>query len=211
LLGPFQNRYGRFNTFNECESYFGLCYIALILFNIIYVKFQKTVDRHPLSLLQSSGRNPIIKVEKEFMLISKKNQYALRAIYELAKQSGNGPVKINHIAETQAIPERFLEVILGQLKKSGFVESKRGYQGGYVLVPPPDQLTVGALMRYLQKDVDVSKSMAPIQNSKCPFQGNCAFFPMWKRVKDAMFQVYDDTTIQDLLDSGIATDKYPLS
>lgn len=145
------------------------------------------------------------------MLISKKNQYALRAIYELAKQSGNGPVKISQIAETQAIPERFLEVILGQLKKSGFVESKRGYQGGYVLVVPPEKLTVGALMRYLQRDVDISKCMAPIPDSKCPFQGNCAFFPMWKRVKEAMFEVYDDTTIQDLIESGLSIDRYPLT
>lgn len=133
------------------------------------------------------------------MLITKKNQYALRAIYELAKQQGKGPVKISHIAEAQAIPERFLEVILGQLKKSGFVKSKRGYQGGYVLVPLPKELTVGDLMRYLDQGTEEIECMAPVTESKCPFQGDCAFFPMWKKVKDAMFQVYDDTTFQDLL------------
>lgn len=144
------------------------------------------------------------------MLISKKHQYALRAVYELARRLGSGPVKISQIAETQAIPERFLEVILGQLKRSGFVDSKRGYQGGYVLVMPPSQLTVGALMRFLQKDVDITQCMAPIPESNCPFQGDCVFFPMWKKVKDAMFEVYDETTIQDLLDNSIANDKYPV-
>ncbi len=143
------------------------------------------------------------------MLITKRNQYALRAIYELAKQQGKGPVKISHVAKAQAIPERFLEVILGQLKKSGFVKSKRGYQGGYVLITPADKLTVGDLMRYLQQDDTVAACMAPIPESRCPFHGNCAFYPMWKRVKDAMFRVYDQTTIQDLLDNKLPNGKYP--
>ena len=138
------------------------------------------------------------------MLITKKNQYALRAVFELAKQQGKGPIKISHIAETQAIPERFLEVILGQLKKSGFVQSKRGYQGGYMLLVPPDKLTVGALMRFLQREVASAECIAPIPETNCPFHGSCSFFPMWRRVKDAMFEVYDKTSIQDLLnnDSG---------
>jgi Rrf2 family transcriptional regulator, cysteine metabolism repressor len=144
------------------------------------------------------------------MLITKKNQYALRAVFELAKQQGKGPVKISQIADAQAIPERFLEVILGQLKKSGFVKSKRGYQGGYVLVPQPDQLTVGDLMRYLHHDVAIQVCMAPIPESKCPFQKGCAFFPMWKKVREAMFNVFDQTTIQDLLNAEGRKGKYPI-
>jgi Rrf2 family protein len=143
------------------------------------------------------------------MLISKKHQYALRAIYELAKQYGSGPVKISHIAEAQAIPERFLEVILGQLKKSGFVDSRRGYHGGYVLVTPPYRLTVGALMRYLQNDVDMMQCMVPTPESCCPFQGDCAFYPMLGKVKAAIFEVYNGTTIQDLLNNSMTNGKCP--
>ena len=55
------------------------------------------------------------------MLVTQKNRYALRAIFELAKRLNEGPVKIAEIAEAQAIPPRFLEVILNQLKKAGFV------------------------------------------------------------------------------------------
>jgi Rrf2 family protein len=144
------------------------------------------------------------------MLITKKNQYALRAVFELAKQRGKGPIKISHIAETQAIPERFLEVILGQLKKSGFVQSKRGYHGGYVLLVPPDELTVGALMRFLQRDAASEMCMAPIPDNSCPFHSNCAFFPMWRQVKDAMFEVYDETSIQDLLNHDNGGGFYPM-
>jgi len=144
------------------------------------------------------------------MLITKKNQYALRAVFELAKQLGKGPIKISQIAEKQAIPERFLEVILGQLKKSGFVQSKRGYQGGYMLLVPPEELTVGALMRFLQQDVASAACLAPISEKNCPFHGDCAFFPMWRRVKDAMFEVYDKTSIQDLLNNDSRGGVYPL-
>ena len=144
------------------------------------------------------------------MLISKKNQYALRAVFELAKHHGKGPLKICHIAEAQAIPERFLEVILWQLKKSGFVQSKRGYQGGYMLLVPPEKLTVGALMRFLQHDIAAAACMAPVPEKKCPFQGNCAFYPLWRRVKDAMFEVYDKTSMQDLLNNDSGSGVYPL-
>ena len=122
---------------------------------------------------------------------------------------GGGPVKICQIAQAQAIPKRFLEVILSQLKNSGFVKSKRGYQGGYVLVPSPSELTVGDLMRYLQKDSDTAKCMAPIPEAKCPFRGGCAFATMWKRVNEAIFHVYDDTSIQDLLNDHDRMGEYP--
>ena len=75
------------------------------------------------------------------MLITKKNQYALRAIFELAKHDGKGPQKISEIAKAQAIPEKFLEVILNQLKGSGLVDSKRGFYGGYYLIRSPEKIT----------------------------------------------------------------------
>ena len=148
---------------------------------------KKGLTRSPFPDYTSREINRFYKSGKQFMLITKKNQYALRAVFELAKQQGKGPVKISHIAEAQAIPERFLEVILGQLKKSGYVKSKRGYQGGYVLVVSPDELTVGDLMRFLQKDIGEYECIAPIPEKKCPFQGGCVFYPMWKNVRDAEF------------------------
>ena len=134
------------------------------------------------------------------MLATKKKQYALRAMYELAKHYGGGKMKMAQIAKAQSIPERFLEVILVELKNGGFIASKRGFNGGYELLQPPHQLTVGMVMRYLTRDAKPTECMAPLPETNCPFQGQCAFYPMWKKVKDAMFQVFDDTTFQDLLD-----------
>jgi len=74
---------------------------------------------------------------------TQKSLYALRAIFELAKCSKQGPMRIADIAKAQAIPRRLLETILTQLKQAGFVESCRGNDGGYVLIPSPGKITVG--------------------------------------------------------------------
>jgi Rrf2 family protein len=132
----------------------------------------------------------------------KRSQYALRAIYELSKRMGQGPIKISDIAVAQAIPRRFLEVILNQLKGSGFVASKRGFYGGYALAMPPDQITVGDVFRYLEKDQEDSKCIACVSQKACPFLERCAFSNLWHAAKAAAFQIYDETTMQDLLDAN---------
>jgi Rrf2 family protein len=132
----------------------------------------------------------------------KKGQYALRAIFELAKRKGEGPTKISDIAIAQAIPRRFLEVILNQMKGSGIVSSKRGFYGGYILAVSPDQVSVGDVFRYLQKDQDQSGCIACVAQKACPFLDRCAFSNLWHQVKAAAFQIYDETTLQDLLDSN---------
>lgn len=133
------------------------------------------------------------------MLVSQKCQYALRAIFELAKRSGQGTVKIAEIAEVQAIPVRFLEVILSQLKQAGFVVSQRGSKGGYLLVRSPNALTVGEVMRFIQGPVGPVDCVAGGSKDKCPLYGDCAFLPMWERVRQAISDVYDNTTFQDLV------------
>ncbi len=84
------------------------------------------------------------------MLISRKCRYALRAVLELTMCNGQGPVKITDIAEAQAIPARFLEAILSQLKQAGFVASRRGKKGGYFLNCSPDELTMGNVIESIQ-------------------------------------------------------------
>jgi len=130
----------------------------------------------------------------------KKNQYALRAIFELAKHMDRGPIKISDIAAAQSIPPRFLEVILNQLKGSGIVDSKRGFYGGYFLVKRPSRISVGDVLRFLQKEPSNSDCIACVSKTICPFDGHCAFATMWVRVKQAAFRIYDETSFQDLID-----------
>ena len=137
----------------------------------------------------------------------KRNQYALRAIFELAKHKGKGPKKISEIAQAQAIPLRFLEVILSQLKGSGWVESKRGFYGGYYLKISPRDITVGDILRFMQRSPNPADCVACISKSECPFDGNCAFASMWNQVNQAMFAIYDDTSIQDLINKEITINR----
>jgi Rrf2 family protein len=88
------------------------------------------------------------------MLFPQKSQYALRALFELSKLYNTGPIKISHIAEAQAIPLRFLEIILNQLKQAGFVGSVRGKEGGYYLARTPDTLSIGEVIRFIQGPMD---------------------------------------------------------
>jgi Rrf2 family protein len=79
--------------------------------------------------------------------VSAKADYAVRAAVELAAGRDSGPLKGERIAETQDIPLRFLENILGDLRHHGLVESRRGAEGGYWLSRPPEEITIGEVMR----------------------------------------------------------------
>ena len=133
--------------------------------------------------------------------ITQKNKYALKAMFELARRIGEGPVKIAEISKTQEIPPKFLESILAELKKSKIIDSKRGYHGGYVFSKSPSQVTVGDIMRFLEKQPGGRDCIACDKKTKsCPNIDECAFYPLWKKVHHAIFKIYDETSLQDLLD-----------
>ncbi len=134
------------------------------------------------------------------MDIPQKTRYALRAVFELARHYGQGPVKIIDIANAQASPPRFLQIILNQLKQAGFVDARRGKTGGYFLVRAPDKLTVGEVMRFMQGPVRLVDCTGSRGKGDCPLLGNCVFLPMWQEVQEAITKVYDGTTFQDFLD-----------
>jgi Rrf2 family cysteine metabolism transcriptional repressor len=125
------------------------------------------------------------------MNISVKGEYALQAIFDLASQRPGEPVKIADIARRQRIPQKFLELILAGLKQAGFVESRRGAEGGYLLTRSADSLTVGEVLRFVE---------GPQQGRGRPrHKGETPFGEMWGRVDRAVSGVIDKTTFADLL------------
>ena len=138
------------------------------------------------------------------MSISQKCQYALRAVFELAKRQGEGLTTIGRIAQAQAIPPKFLELILGQLRHSGFVESRRGIHGGYFLATSPAALAVGEIIRFVEGPFAPVRCVVGSKGIDCPLHGNCAFMSMCERARDAVAEVYDTTTFQDLIDEEYA-------
>jgi Rrf2 family protein len=133
------------------------------------------------------------------MLVTQKMQYALRAVYELAKRRDEGPLKTAQIAEAQAIPVRFLEVILNRLKREGLITAKRGFYGGYQLKRSPRKVSVGDVFRAIEGNPDATGCISCINEGNCPFQGECSFIPLWLQVQKAIDEIYDHTTIQCLL------------
>jgi Rrf2 family protein len=132
------------------------------------------------------------------MSISQKCQYAVRAVFELAKRGQGVSATINEVAEAQALPPRFLEVILAQLKQGGFVESRRGVQGGYRLAKDPNLLTVAEVIQFIDGPIDPVK--CTLGEADCRLYGNCVFLNLWQRARDALIDVYRQTTFQKLIE-----------
>jgi Rrf2 family transcriptional regulator, cysteine metabolism repressor len=124
------------------------------------------------------------------MNISVKGEYALQAIFDLAAQRPGEPIKIADVARRQKIPQKFLELILASLKQGGFVESRRGAEGGYMLARAPEQLTVGAVLRFVEGPQH--GRARPRRRTDTPFS------EMWRKVDSAVSDVIDQTTFADL-------------
>lgn len=143
------------------------------------------------------------------MNLSQKCQYALRAVFELATRHGQGPITVGDVADKQAIPARFLELILVQLKQAGYIESRRGVQGGYSLAVPPKDLSVGDIIRTIEGPLLPVKKSDDQASNRRPPRGDYAFTNLWDRAEKAVADVYDKTSFQDLMDEDrAAASKY---
>ena len=129
----------------------------------------------------------------QIMNISVKGEYALQAIFDLTVNSGQGPVKIADIAKRQKIPQKFLELILAGLKQGGFVESRRGAEGGYLLARPAGQIAVGDVLRHVEGQ--------RLSGAKVRRKPDNPFADLWNRVDKAISGVVDQTTFLDLAQS----------
>ena len=134
------------------------------------------------------------------MKISKKCQYALKAVFELASRNTGEPVKIHDIAGAQRISPRFMEVILNELKHGGFVESRRGNEGGYMLAREAKNLTVGEVMEYIQGPISVAPDGEGKSNRSTAFGQDEAFKQLWQEVNNAVSGVCDSRTFADLVE-----------
>jgi Rrf2 family cysteine metabolism transcriptional repressor len=119
------------------------------------------------------------------MNFSVKGEYALKAIFDLASQGSKEPIKIADIARRQDIPQKFLELILASLKQGGFVESRRGAEGGYLLAKPAENITMGAVLRFVEGARDRERADKHVDSP---------FGDIWERVDRAIAAELDNTT-----------------
>ncbi len=133
-------------------------------------------------------------------MVTQKSQYALRALFELALRSEAGPTRIEDIARAQGIPQRFLEVVLNELKRVGLVEARRGRRGGYQLARSPRDITVADILDSAQGPYAPVQCLSDPISSDCLFKGDCVFLSLWEEARMAVTRVYESTTLQALVD-----------
>ena len=108
-------------------------------------------------------------------------------------------MKISEISRVQAIPLRFLEVILNKLKKGGFVRGKRGFEGGYFLIRAPEEIRLIDIIRQMDESIGPVHCLSLTSPRPCPLKGECAFFPIWQEVRDSALDIFSRTSMADLL------------
>ncbi len=134
------------------------------------------------------------------MRLSKKSQYGLRAVFELAVRDSGQPVRVSEVAAAQNIPPRFLEVILNELRHAGFVESRRGNEGGYLLARAADELNVGEIIDFLEGPFLLAGDNNGNGNSNESYFGDLAFSQLWERVNRAATEIFRNTSFSELVE-----------
>src|SRR3954469_11078367 len=133
--------------------------------------------------------------------LSRKERYALRALYALAEDESPRPVLIADLAEKERIPRKFLEAILLELRNAGILQSKKGKGGGYALARPPEKGTLGQVIRVVDgplAPIPCVSERAYARCEECVSEEACGTRMVMKEVRDAIAKILDGTTLADV-------------
>jgi Rrf2 family protein len=133
--------------------------------------------------------------------LSKRGEYGLRAMVTLASQTRPGDlVQAREIAERERIPVKFLEQILLALKNAGLLGSRSGAGGGYYLARPPDQITLGQIVRVLDGPLAPIRCVSKVAYEPCicPDESTCGLRLVMRDVRNAISGILDGTTLADV-------------
>ena len=131
---------------------------------------------------------------------STKGEYGVRLMVQLARHVGTGPVSLAGIAAEEDLPRAYLEQLVVSLREAGLVVSTRGAHGGYELARPPDQISMGAVLRALEGPIApmICATDDPEQATLCDRSARCTVNVLWVRVRDAVTGAVDSMTLADL-------------
>ena len=137
------------------------------------------------------------------MQISKRSEYGLRAMIQLANPNPDGSIavmQINEVASLEKIPTKFLEQILLTLKNSGFLQSKRGMAGGYYLAKPPEEIMLGQIIRILDGPLAPIRCVSQMayEPCGCPDEKSCGLRMVMGDVRNAIANILDKTSLADV-------------
>lgn len=134
------------------------------------------------------------------MKVSTRGEYGMRAMVELSRHYGKGPVSLTAIAQSATVPPAYLEQLIGPLRRAELVTSTRGAHGGYELTRDPALIKVGEVYRVLEGPVAPMDCVSEIPTEdQCPLIEGCATRVVWLKVRDSIVEALDSTTLEDLL------------
>ncbi len=135
------------------------------------------------------------------MKLSKRGEYGLRALQDLAARYDDGSVPNKELAERNNIPTKFLEQIMVALKRGRIVNSQKGPQGGYALARPPEQITLAEVIRLLDGPLAPVPcvSETAFEPCGCPDMESCGLRKVMKQVRDVVAEMMENTTLADLV------------
>ncbi|RPJ74507.1 MAG: Rrf2 family transcriptional regulator [Alphaproteobacteria bacterium] len=134
-------------------------------------------------------------------MLSMKTRYAMIALIYLAKKYNQGNVKAQEIAESENIPIRFLEGILLEVKKMGFISSKSGKSGGYFLIKPPGEIRLLDLISNFEGGIGLLYCVSEKQYQPCEFckdEATCKIRYVFKEVRESTINILQHTTLENL-------------
>lgn len=148
-----------------------------------------------------SRKNPIciVGIANPVMKVSTRGRYAIRIMLDIAMNGKDGPVSFKDISARQDISVKYMEQIGSMLTRSGCLKSVRGSRGGYLLVGQPSDYTIGKILRITEGPLS---SVACLEGdiNTCPRKVDCITLPLWQKLNDAIDNVVDNITLQDLID-----------
>ena len=134
-------------------------------------------------------------------MLSKKSQYAFKALTYLSEKFNEGPVLISEIATKKKIPIKFLESILLELKKAGILDSKKGKGGGYFLKQKPEKVKVATVIRLINGPIAMLPCVSLYFYERCKNcnEKHCGLHDMMIQVRDATLNIVENRTLKDLV------------
>jgi Rrf2 family protein len=129
------------------------------------------------------------------MKVSKRTDYALRALFTLIEHNGGKPVSIRELAEENQVPKRFLEHIMLDLKSQGWVDSVPGKDGGYVLAKDPEAITMGQVVRYFDGLIAPISCVSVNGYEPCSQEAVCHFRHVFLQIRNGTARFMDNMTL----------------
>lgn len=144
------------------------------------------------------------------MKVSTKGRYALRLMIDLAENNNGEYIALKDISQRQNISTKYLEQIVSQLSKAGFLNSVRGPQGGYKLVKAPKEYKIGDILRITEGKFAPTTCLQDEEN-QCGMYGDCTTIDFWEGLYEVINNYIDSFTLEDIVEQHKEKTKWDYS